>query len=58
MGFDHPQYEMYSTSKHGIRHGMKRDGILAESAAAPACQDLDEIRAMAKEMRAHHKTAE
>lgn len=39
MGFDHPQYEMYSTSKHGIRHGMKRDGILPETAAAPTCQD-------------------
>ena len=39
MGFDHPQWEMYSTSKHGIRHGLKRDGILPESAAAPTCQD-------------------
>jgi len=29
---------MYSTSKHGIRHGLKRDGILPESAAAPTCQ--------------------
>ena len=38
MGFDHPQWEMYSTSKHGIRHGMKRDGILPETAAAPTCQ--------------------
>jgi hypothetical protein len=39
MGFDHPQWEMYSTSKHGIRHSLKRDGILPESAAAPTCQD-------------------
>ena len=39
MGFDHPQWEMYSTSKHGIRHGMKRDGILPETASAPTCQD-------------------
>jgi hydroxylamine dehydrogenase len=39
MGFDHPQWEMYSTSKHGIRHALKRDGVLPESAAAPRCQD-------------------
>ncbi len=39
MGFDHPQWEMYSTSKHGIRHSMKRDGILPETAMAPTCQD-------------------
>lgn len=39
MGFDHPQWEMYSTSKHGIRHTLKRDGILPETASAPTCQD-------------------
>ena len=39
MGFDHPQWEMYSTSKHGIRHALKRDGILPATAAAPTCQD-------------------
>lgn len=38
MGFDHPQWEMYSTSKHGIRHTLKRDGILPATAAAPTCQ--------------------
>jgi uncharacterized CHY-type Zn-finger protein len=38
MGFDHPQWEMYSTSKHGIRHTLKRDGILPETASAPTCQ--------------------
>ena len=38
MGFDHPQWEMYSTSKHGVRHQLKRDGILPESASAPTCQ--------------------
>ena len=38
MGFDHPQWEMYSSSKHGVRHGLKRDGILPETAAAPTCQ--------------------
>ena len=39
MGFDHPQWEMYSTSKHGIRHSLKRAGVLPETAAAPTCQD-------------------
>jgi len=38
MGFDHPQWEMWSTSKHGVRHMLKRDGILPETAAAPTCQ--------------------
>ncbi|MBK6765084.1 MAG: cytochrome C [bacterium] len=39
MGFDHPQWEMYSSSKHGVRHGLKQLGILPETAAAPTCQD-------------------
>ncbi len=38
MGFDHPQYEMYSSSKHGVRFGLKRAGILSEEAVAPTCQ--------------------
>ena len=38
MGFDHPQWEMWSTSKHGIRHILKRQGVLPEGAAAPTCQ--------------------
>jgi len=38
MGFDHPQYEMYSSSKHGVRHGMKQKGILPKNASAPTCQ--------------------
>jgi hypothetical protein len=38
MGFDHPQWEMYSSSKHGVRHGLKKDGVLPEDAAAPTCQ--------------------
>jgi len=38
MGFDHPQWEMWSTSKHGVRHTLKRDGALPETAAAPTCQ--------------------
>jgi len=38
MGFDHPQWEMYSSSKHGVRHALKQIGTLPESAAAPTCQ--------------------
>jgi len=39
MGFDHPQWEMYSSSKHGVRNSLKQLGKLPESAAAPTCQD-------------------
>jgi len=38
MGFDHPQWEMYSGSKHGVRALLKQNGILPENAAAPTCQ--------------------
>jgi hydroxylamine dehydrogenase len=38
MGFDHPQWEMYSSSKHGVRHALKQTGVLPENAAAPTCQ--------------------
>ncbi len=38
MGFDHPQWEMYSSSKHGVRYQMKRDGLLPDNASAPTCQ--------------------
>src|SRR5688572_2103180 len=38
MGFDHPQWEMYSSSKHGVRHELRKDGVLPATAAAPACQ--------------------
>ena len=38
MGFDHPQWEMYSSSKHGVRYLLKQNGTLPESAAAPTCQ--------------------
>lgn len=38
MGFDHPQWEMYSASKHGVRYLLKQNKILPESAAAPTCQ--------------------
>ncbi|MDR2709996.1 MAG: hypothetical protein LBB65_01440 [Burkholderiales bacterium] len=37
-GFDHPQWEMYSGSKHGVRYGLKQLGILQPTAAAPTCQ--------------------
>jgi hydroxylamine dehydrogenase len=38
MGFDHPQWEMYSSSKHGVRFLLKQSGILPETTAAPTCQ--------------------
>jgi hypothetical protein len=39
MGFDHPQWEMYSASKHGVRYLLKQNQTLPEEAAAPTCQD-------------------
>jgi hydroxylamine dehydrogenase len=38
MGFDHPQWEMYSSSKHGVRFLLKQNGTLPEHVAAPTCQ--------------------
>jgi hypothetical protein len=38
MGFDHPQWEMYSSSKHGVRHELKDLKVLPGTAAAPTCQ--------------------
>ncbi|HEX2694419.1 MAG TPA: multiheme c-type cytochrome [Acidobacteriota bacterium] len=38
MGFDHPQWEMYSASKHGVRALLKQNQILPETVAAPTCQ--------------------
>jgi hypothetical protein len=38
MGFDHPQWEMYSSSKHGVRALLKQIGVLHEDTAAPTCQ--------------------
>ena len=38
MGFDHPQWEMYSSSKHGVRALLKQNGVLHEDTAAPTCQ--------------------
>ncbi len=38
MGYDHPQWEMWSSSKHGTRWFAKQSGDLPESAQAPTCQ--------------------
>ncbi len=38
MGFDHPQWEMYSASKHGVRAMLKQGQTLPATAAAPTCQ--------------------
>jgi hypothetical protein len=38
MGFDHPQWEMYSASKHGVRALLKQNKTLPEGTAAPTCQ--------------------
>jgi hydroxylamine dehydrogenase len=38
MGFDHPQWEMYSGSKHGVRYLLKQNGTLPEDTPAPTCQ--------------------
>jgi hydroxylamine dehydrogenase len=38
MGFDHPQWEMYRSSKHGVRSELKQKGVIPKDAAAPTCQ--------------------
>ena len=38
MGYDHPQWEMWSSSKHGERWFALQNGDLPEGAAAPTCQ--------------------
>ena len=38
MGFDHPQWEMYSSSKHGVRYLLKQNKTLPQTVAAPTCQ--------------------
>ncbi len=38
QGFDHAQWEMYSTSKHGVRYLLKQNKVLPENTAAPTCQ--------------------
>jgi len=37
-GFDHPQWEMYSSSKHGVRYLLKQTKTLPDTVAAPTCQ--------------------
>lgn len=39
MGYDHPQWEMWSSAKHGTRWHAKDSGNLPEGAPAPKCQD-------------------
>jgi hydroxylamine dehydrogenase len=38
MGFDHPQWEMYSGSKHGVRFLLKQNKTLPATVSAPTCQ--------------------
>ncbi len=38
MGFDHPQWEMYSSSKHGVRYSLKQIKMLPSTVSAPTCQ--------------------
>lgn len=38
MGYDHPQWEMWESSKHGTRWFVKNSGNLPENAQAPSCQ--------------------
>jgi hydroxylamine dehydrogenase len=38
MGFDHAQWEMYSSSKHGVRNALKQLGVVPKDAGAPTCQ--------------------
>lgn len=39
MGYDHPQWEMWSSSKHGSRYFARRSGEVPRGAQAPTCQD-------------------
>jgi hydroxylamine dehydrogenase len=38
MGYDHPQWEMWSSAKHGTRYFTKSAGDLPQAAATPTCQ--------------------
>jgi hypothetical protein len=44
MGFDHPQWEMWSSSKHGVRYLLKQNGTLPETTPAPTCQTCHMVR--------------
>lgn len=37
-GQDHPQWEMYASSKHGVRSDLIANGLVSGDAAAPTCQ--------------------
>ncbi len=38
MGIDHPQWEMYESSKHGVRYALSQNGVLSHEVSAPKCQ--------------------
>jgi len=38
MGYDHPQWEMWSSAKHGARYYIRKEGDLPDEAPAPTCQ--------------------
>jgi len=38
MGYDHPQYEMWDSSKHGTRYFVREKGKLHKGTSAPTCQ--------------------
>ncbi len=38
MGMDHPQWEMYESSKHGVRYLLRQTGVVSEEMTAPTCQ--------------------
>jgi len=40
MGFDHPQWEMYSTSKHGVRYMLKQTRAVPATVVGPSCQTV------------------
>ncbi|MBW1719479.1 MAG: cytochrome C [Deltaproteobacteria bacterium] len=39
MGYDHPQWEMWSSAKHGTRWFAREAGRLPKNAKAPTCQE-------------------
>ncbi|MEA2060338.1 MAG: multiheme c-type cytochrome [Thermodesulfobacteriota bacterium] len=39
MGYDHPQWEMWSSAKHGTRWHAREAGRLPADASAPTCQE-------------------
>jgi hydroxylamine dehydrogenase len=38
MGFDHPQWEMYSGSKHGVKFLLRQEKAISSDVVAPTCQ--------------------